>query len=203
MSAALKLLQSDPEKAFKSYVFMTDNAAQSGSCSIGCEDVMGNVVKLTPNFSGGGHYFFLYGMLAQAPGTVSVPVGQPDGTIVFTGGMNGCALQVQRTGAGFQFYHDVNCAQMTGAVPGTTVCRVAPSDYDRFNRGGSVSIEVNHGKKNWGYFQFAMITVRHGGKWKVFTNCIITETNSRTGKLTRAYTITTAPATLIASFDDE
>lgn len=202
MANALKLLRSDPERAFKSYVFMTGNAAQGGSCAIGCAKVIDNVVKLTPDFGGGGDYFFRYGLLAQAPGTVTVPVGQPDGTIVFTGGMNGCALQVQRTGAGFVFYHDVNCQQLTGPVAGNTVCRVEPKDYDRFDRGGTVSIEVNHGRKNSGYFQFAMITVHHAGKWKVFANCIITETDNTTGKLSRAYTITTAPAAWMGSFDD-
>jgi hypothetical protein len=55
-------------------------------------------------------------------GIVEVRIAAPDGTIVVTGGMNGCSVEVIQRGSTLVFYHDADGCQMrnTVSVDGST-----------------------------------------------------------------------------------
>ncbi|KVT66464.1 hypothetical protein WK56_29795 [Burkholderia ubonensis] len=95
---------------------------------------------------GGADYFFPY--IWEGTGNVAVgPVnGIAEGTIVVTGGMNGCALEVTTRNDQFVFYHDKNGYSM-GKVrnAGTTVCRITsraywPNEFERIGQRGQMPL---------------------------------------------------------------
>lgn len=114
-------------KAFYVDVSGMAGAQIGGPVRISHEEQHGiTVLKITP---GGSDYYFPY---VRGVGQVTVgPVGRiPEGTIVVTGGMNGCALEVTVRNNQFVFYHDQNGVSMRGVWnAGRTVCRITEAAY--------------------------------------------------------------------------
>lgn len=197
---ALRLLTTDPDTAFTTYGFIPgDGGQKSGPCGIKITKLFDKIYKIEPDFAGRGHYFFAYGRYKQAE-SVDVPVGQADGTVAFTAPMNGCSLQVNRVGGIFRFYHDPMSNSMTGKEPGDIVCRVGPKDYDRFERGAQ-QIESMRTSKYGGTYGLAIVSIHHGGKWKVYSSPVAGTADSK-GKLASAYVFTASVTPLMTSFAD-
>ncbi len=183
--SALSHFRQDPEKAIDRYDFMADaregfrttaipNASRceyGGPCTLKEGKTVNGVTRLLVSCGGTAtDYFFPW--VNRGVGEVRVPAGSANGTIVVTGGMNGCGLVVTKNGPHLVFYHDAdNCyLGVLRAANGTTVCSVAPRDYmGPLNIGESL---VGGGATGNAYLHQLLI-IKSGGKWKVFSCGII------------------------------
>ncbi|MBN8890550.1 MAG: hypothetical protein ABS99_01875 [Acetobacteraceae bacterium SCN 69-10] len=231
--AALALLRADPDSAMAKYGFVVGSDVYTagntgGACLLSCEPLGHNIFKLTAK-QGFGDYLFPYVNGTPGVGDCTVPQGQEDGTIVTTGGMNGCALQVNRFGANFHFYHDnngVSIAALGIVPPGNMVARVNYKSYagplelgkklaeDAFNTVNTRTTTV----ATTAQYQYFCLNIHVGGRWKVYYSSILetgTTTISNTYLLgtsillansvatTRSYSAFKPTITpLITSFDD-
>ncbi|WP_141113187.1 hypothetical protein [Chromobacterium haemolyticum] len=131
---ALELLRQNPEVACKNFVFKYNNGPAhtgahkeiySGPCTAVCKKIAERVYEISAIKGKGTDYYFPY--IPKSVGKCTAPSGAPKGTIVMTGGMNGCALQVDRNGNDYIFMHDANGAHAT--TNNNTICRVTEKDY--------------------------------------------------------------------------
>lgn len=77
----------------------------------------------------GSDYFFPW--MRTGIGWVQVPKSAPDGTIVMTGGVNGCTIVVTEFQSSYFFYHDGDSKYLyPGLMTGREVARVEPKHYD-------------------------------------------------------------------------
>ena len=143
---SLKQLRADPLNACLTNVYRTGpgrdafNGAgalvEGGPCVIDAKEVQAGFydLKAVPTGYTGSDYF--YPWLRTGVGFVKVPKNGPDGTIVMTGGVNGCSIVVNELGSDFYFYHDGDSKFLgTVATVGTGVAKVTPRDYDPFDMG--------------------------------------------------------------------
>lgn len=220
-------MRAEPSIAFEKFGFFVGSDVYThttlgGPCAIACDPANGAVYKLTAK-QGHGDYFFPYvHVTSGGVGVCIVPAGQPNGTMVMTGGMNGCALQVNRSGTDFYFYHDANGQSMVGKLtPGEVVCRVEYKSYaGPMNIGENLSIDYNRSSqtspKGWltGHsgmvHEYFLITVRSGGKWCVYCSALLRTTTRKTSFWTgEEYNENSfkpfmpTAFRLIASFEDE
>lgn len=221
--AAQALLRADPDTAMSKYRFIVSTEIYTagtigGRCLLRCEPVNGDVYRLTAK-QGHGDWFYPY---INGPdggvGVCVVPIGQPEGTLVVTGGMNGCALQVNRSGNNFYFYHDLNGRSLQGKLtPGEVVCRVEYKDYagplDLASKMAAAA--GGRGYSFWGatytsaMHENYLITVRRGGRWKVYISAVLRISNTTIGWLDKQSSTTASfkPVSplvtpLITSFED-
>ncbi|HEX3485594.1 MAG TPA: hypothetical protein VHT51_11075 [Micropepsaceae bacterium] len=177
--SALDDFRNNPEVAIEKYDFMVDaregfkatklpgltNCEYGGPCTLTEGKAVNGVIRLTVT-SGGNDYFFPW--VNRGVGEVNVPKASSNGTIVVTGGMNGCSLEVTENGPNLIFYHDADSNRLgvLKAPVGTRKCRVEPKTYM-----GMINMGENIISKSFGdgsaYFHQLLI-VKHGGKWKVF-----------------------------------
>jgi len=104
---------------------------QSGGLCELTEASSGSLVTLTATANKGTDYF--YPWLQRSYGWVKVPDSVSDGTIVATGGLNGCTLIVSRKGSDLCFYHDGDSKYLpkgSKSIEGDEIVRIAPNDYD-------------------------------------------------------------------------
>lgn len=110
-------------------------------------------------------------------GECIVPLGCPDGTIVLTGGMNGCAFQVNRTRDGLRFYHDADsCSLQQDTLEGDQLCRVGYRDYATpFDLGRAAFLDTAP-PTDGGAFHYAyyLVAVKHVGRWGVYASGVVT-----------------------------
>lgn len=176
----LQDLRNDPEGVSKHSDFFVDvrgfNTTPEGHsrCEIGgpatlSETVESNINRISLK-NGGKDFFFPW--VNRGVGEVAVPINQPNGTIVTTGGMNGCALQVNRHGNNLIFYHDADNRYLGTLKPpqGRQLCRIEPSLYMKLPYGETI---VEQNPTSGMSYLYQMICVRHNGKWKVTYSGII------------------------------
>ncbi|MEM9059092.1 MAG: hypothetical protein AAGD13_01400 [Pseudomonadota bacterium] len=104
---------------------------QGGNCQISESDAGGGITDLEAKSGAGTDYFFPW--LQRSFTWVKVPKNAPNGTIVMTGGVNGCSLIVSELGTDYYFYHDGDSKYLPighASIKGTEVVRIKPSDYD-------------------------------------------------------------------------
>lgn len=128
---------SDPKLIVKSTAIRTGPAGKSfvgtqvgGRCELS-ETSTGGVYTLSATENKGTDYF--YPWLQRSFGWVKVPKSVPDGTIVATGGLNGCSLIVSRKGDDLYFYHDGDSKYLpvnSASIEGDEIIRIKPNDYD-------------------------------------------------------------------------
>ena len=215
--ASQAVLRADPDTAMAKYGFVVGSAVYTtgtlgGACLLSCESVGANISKLTAK-QGQGDWFFPYVNTAEGGvGVCIVPAGQPDGTLVVTGGMNGCSLQVNKSGNDFYFYHDNNGNSMKGKLtPGEIVCRVNYKDYAGPLDIGQKLVDQYLTERVGAGYEYYCITVHHGGRWKVYVSSLIRITTVSTPTVFhpkvsstveyKAFTPTITP--LMTSFDDQ
>ena len=179
--SALKELRKDPEKTIAKEDFFVDclgfkptvdksNAKieLGGPVTLKATAEAGITrISLAPK---GTDYFFPW--VNRGVGEVEVPVGAPDGTIVVTGGMNGCSLHVTRDDKVLRFYHDADSKYLADfkRAKGDKLCRVEPSLYMKIPAGKTI---VEENPKEGLAFLYQMLCVRHAKRWKVVYSGII------------------------------
>ncbi|MCD4727333.1 MAG: hypothetical protein K8R46_06715 [Pirellulales bacterium] len=193
-------LRKTPKETCDKYGFLVKNSLfkgdDGGACIIKSTKLYKNVYQLEPT-KGAGDWFFPY---RQKVGSCVVPVGEPEGTIALTGGMNGCSLHVYKHGGSFYFYHDTNGAFLANMNPaGDRVCHVPYRSYaGPLEIGSNMAKELCKTNKYYVYFQHTLVCVKIDGRWKVFVTGI--HSYGVTGKhSTFAPTLTS----LITSFPDQ
>jgi len=202
-------LRTNPDATLLNHGFLVESSVYTtvtigGGCTPVCSHLSGQVYKLAVG-KGAGDWFYPYINATQGGvGVCIVPVGQAEGTLALTGGMNGCALQVNKSGNDFYFYHDSNGESLKGKLtPGDVVCRVAYRDY-----AGPLEIGLNSAAKHTNastktYYSHSIICVRLGGKWKVYVSGVLTGYTDGFFGMSRSYsTFRPTVSPLIASFDD-
>ena len=86
-------------------------------------------LKAIPSGYGSNDYF--YPWMQRGIGWVQVPKDTPDGTIVLTGGVNGCTIVVTEHLSSYFFYHDGDSRYLyPGMTTGNEIARIEPKDYD-------------------------------------------------------------------------
>lgn len=189
--AVLALLRKNPSDACRKYSFKVqlpqDPQTVGGRCTVRCEPLGKEVYKLiVTSVENGGDWYFPYVNTGGGVGECAVPIGQTPGTLALTGGMNGCALQVNRDAQNFYFYHDLNgttLAQRSLAPPGERVCRVDSSRYPWAT--GQSEAQAIRTKSNGGkspYFEFSMISVKTHLEWQVYLTGVMCWVDSATGR---------------------
>jgi hypothetical protein len=220
-NAVLAALRADPVTVFDKYGFRIasdayQNRRDGGQCALGCSLLNDNVYSLAVDAGGTGDWFYPYNNASVngGVGLCDVPVGQSPGSIVVTGGMNGCALHVYRHAGGFRFIHDSNGSSLAANSPdivGKRVAHVVYNDYDRMSLGQLASIAKNSlstpSSSVGGYFENYIITVKHDGRWKVFVSGLIQTRTISSGFFgstdTRSFeTYRGSIVRLITSFED-
>lgn len=138
---SLKTLRVDPLNACMRNVYRTGPApgsftsqgalVEGGRCSIGVTEVQTGIFDLKAVESSYGSSDYFYPWMRTGIGWVQVPKNVPDGTIVMTGGVNGCTIVVTEYLSNYYFYHDGDSKYLyPGLTTGNEVARVAPKDYD-------------------------------------------------------------------------
>ncbi|HEY1028015.1 MAG TPA: hypothetical protein VGE28_10380 [Pseudomonas sp.] len=190
---ALSLLRADPGNACHILGFLvvpdTQLATHGGPCNITARQVDDNVFELVATHGNGRDFFFPY--RPQGVGQCMVPGNCPTGTIVLTGGMNGCSLQVERQANGsYVFQHDANGKYLQPQA--TTRCRIDYQDYAGPLTSDGVGLGIHRalgkfeGKANR-YPQNTLISVKEEKGWGIYTCCIVTYTEPKTGILSSLF----------------
>jgi hypothetical protein len=174
-------LRVDPDSAFAENDFVVDGTVYAGDtiggpCRILCNEIGSKVFRLTAE-SGDGDWFFPYVWTTEGGvGTCEVPAGQPDGTIIATGAMNGCTLQVNRSHGDLFFYHDTNSVSMSGKLaPGEVAALVEPAQYAGVEDMG-YSLAADYSRRNStsaAIFEHHLVTVRAGDVWKIYCSSVL------------------------------
>lgn len=141
------------------------NSTYGGPCTLEEVETVNGVTRLKAK-NGGSDYLFPW--VNRGIGEVNVLRKSPEGTIVVTGGMNGCTLAVTENGPHLIFYHDADSCHLgvDKAATGANVCTVGPSQYiGPANKGESIVMEtIGDGSA----YLHQLIIIRHSGVWKVF-----------------------------------
>lgn len=181
MALTLLDLRSNPKSTCDQYGFIVKNTLfkedTGGQCKLNLRKLHDNVYELEP-IAGSGDWFFPY---RPEVGFCKVPVGQPEGTIGLTGGMNGCSLDVYKHDGFFTFYHDTNGCHLhkTSTPPGEHVCHVPYKTYaGPLSIGQNQAQDLTHSSGHFVYFQHTLVTVRSEGRWKVYVTGVHTYGNS-------------------------
>lgn len=163
---SLPELRRTPKNACERNVYITSQGVAfpaypvGGRCEIRAKQLQTGFFELRayPDDAAGQDYF--YPWVPDGVGTVQVPKNVPDGTIVMTGGLNGCGITVSEEGNSYIFYHDANCQYLTPAnTRGKVVATAKPRDYDPLD---------------WGFkaFQHALLQKEPSGE-VFYGHCIV------------------------------
>lgn len=207
---ALKALRKNPETTIAAEDFFVDvtgfkpkvdkvNAKWEfgGPVTLTAVDGGAGVTRITLK-AGGTDYFFPW--VNRGVGEVEVPDNAPNGTIVVTGGMNGCSLHVSQDGDKVIFYHDADSCYLGqgkfAAARGNKLIRVEPKTYMKIPYGQTIVEEMRDGSA----YLYQMLCVKHGGKWKVCYSGIIIGPGI---KMPIKRSFTPGVSKFLASFDQE
>lgn len=135
-------LRSDPATATTANVYRTGPAktwplaqgtlVAGGPCMVGGKEAQAGVYDLSAHpQSPIAVTDYFYPWLRTGVGWVAVPKTAPEGTIVMTGGLNGCTLVITENGGNLNFYHDGDSKYLKpGMAVGTEKARITPDMYD-------------------------------------------------------------------------
>ncbi|WDS37811.1 hypothetical protein [Pseudoxanthomonas sp.] len=179
-SSVLKLLRTMPKNVCASRAFICRAAdgslqeAVGGSCRLNCEMEDG-AYRIEVARGGGMDFFIPYGHGAAR--YCDVPRGAPDGTLVVTFPMNGCALEVQAKGRVNRFFHDADGNSMTGDRHAK--CRIEADTYEgpgakaagKFSDLPSAmdTIDGVIGTN----FEHTIICVKKGDLWNIYQTAVV------------------------------
>ncbi|MDG9780481.1 hypothetical protein [Metapseudomonas otitidis] len=174
--ATLALLKARPDVFFTTYgVVVRPTSRVGGKCTLRLKETLKpNVFAIEVTEEAGSDWYLPY-QDKQAV-FIDVPKGQPEGTLVVTHPMNGCALSVHETTTGLlRFFHDSDGKCMDKSPhpeTGAEKFRVIASEY----RGGqTLDIETEKMMKQ-GPLQNAenaVISIKRGTGWEVYNSAII------------------------------
>ena len=181
----LALLRTRPFDAVRTTGFIirtsSDDRSQSGRCNVNCIPMFNNnsIVTLDIRLRDEGKDWYC-GVKKNGIGSVLVPFGQPDGSLILTAPMNGCALEVRREQEGNRVYHDYNGTSMPQSVDGTRMLRIIADHYmdrhDRhFDRIKKEFDRIGFNRKHTpcGFsFAHTIICVKRGDYWHFYNNVV-------------------------------
>jgi hypothetical protein len=201
----LAALRATPRSACKAYGFtcrgaMLSTTAVGGPCALNC--VVNDTVYQIDVTVGAGDWFIPF-----AAGTAlhcDVPRGQPNGTMVVTFPMNGCALAVHRRVSGNRFYHDSDGRHMPAVDPdyNTLVFRANAALYEgAWARASEVFQRTERGPLAPQNFEHTLICIKQGPRWEVYQTAVVTTVNMTNGA-TNSWQIKDGPPVSLGSFLD-
>ena len=187
-NSILPLLRSNPGTAMKSYgIVIADNglvidSQLGGSCALTLQQhpdyprnyilqaVAGAGDWYRPYHNGSAHY-------------CDVPKAQPNGTLVVTASMTGCALEVRDIGLSNRFYHDADGQNMPNEYANAQKFR---ADSAAYSGQGEVGLTKSNNyrarstdqKYFSGTYLHTIICVKRGANWRVYNNCFFAKTVS-------------------------
>jgi hypothetical protein len=175
-ASALQLLRTDPDIATKSYAFRIiggngeDNfLARGGRCTLRCEG-RGPVYDIIVTESGSDWYIPYEHSKARY---IQVPFKQPDNTLIVTGSMSGCGLEVHEAACGNMFYHDSDCKNMRKSLLTTPKIRIDANKYEGAEREASrISARLDRNLQAYLY-EHDVIFVMKGGVWRAYQTAIV------------------------------
>lgn len=183
---SLALLRRSPLDACRSNVYRTGpqpgsftgqgQLVEGGPCSLNVSQFGDGAfdVKAVASSYASSDYF--YPWLQRGVGWVKVPKSVPNGTIVLTGGVNGCTIVVTELLGDYFFYHDGDSRHLyPGLTTGREVARVGPADYDPGDAGSNAFQQrlaalaaartQPSGDVSYGHF---VIAVKHAGQFGLY-----------------------------------
>lgn len=178
----LALLRTNPATTCAAWGFMCRGAALNnaigGACALVCTTNDG-VYTITVNAGGGTDWYIPF-----AAGTArycDVPNGQPNGTLVVTFPMNGCALEVHPTLNGNRFYHDSDGKHMP-VLNTVAKVRVNADMYEGEGAKAMTACARHDGSRGiiGQNFEHTIICVKDGGLWNVYQTAVVTTMNMKT-----------------------
>lgn len=178
----LSKLRVNPEHACQQFAYRTAPASGSfntgnvgGPCTISCTEAAPGFFDLKATATNVSSDYF-YPWVGSGVGEVTVPKAVPDGSVVMTGGMNGCTIVVVDRLQNYIFYHDADSKHLTPMR--MTVAKVAPNDYDPLDWGlkefksamDSADQEDLKGDISYGHF---VVAVKHKGQFGMYVTGVI------------------------------
>jgi hypothetical protein len=176
-NAVLALLRHQPKTAISAWGFIVRGGPlsnpQGGGCTLTCQQYRNSSIYQIDVAAGGPDWYIPFGY--REARYCDVPSGQPNGTLVVTFPMNGCALSVHATGTGNRFFHDSDGNSMGGLVLGAEKVRVTYADYTGpDNTAHERSLRYfGPDKDNAGGYEHSIICVKEGGEWGVYASAVI------------------------------
>lgn len=175
--AVLTLLRNQPGMAIAGWGFIVRGAALSNplgsGCTLTCDQYGTTSVYQIAVVPGGPDWYipFAYGVARYC----DVPSGQPNGTLVVTFPMNGCALEVHPTLTGNRFFHDSDGNSMVRDGLGAAKFR---ADYSSYAGPENTTHErslryFGPDKENRGGYEHTVLCVKVGGLWQVYSSAIM------------------------------
>ncbi len=176
--AVLAALRARPEMAISAWGFIVRGAmlanAVGGPCALQCARYGQSSIYQIDVGAGAGDWYIPYhhGQARHC----DVPQGQPDGTLVVTFPMNGCAREVREDAGSNRFYHDADAISMPGHPPGVLKIRITPQDYEGASRTAHMrslryfagEVQMARETPNTGGYEHTIISVKRGGNWQVY-----------------------------------
>lgn len=212
MRLTLSMLRESPKSICDEYGFIVQNnlfkSDEGYECELALSYLEKNVYQLEPlePKEGTRDWFFPY---RPKVGYCQVPIGQPEGTICLTGGMNGCTLEVYKQEESFIFYHDTNGCNLhkSGSLlPGERVCHVPYKSYaGPLEIGRKQAEELTAQSKGVikVYFEHTLICVKVSDHWNVYVTGVHTHATTTSGKVSKQYsTFCPTITSLLTSFRD-
>ncbi len=182
-ASMLRLLRTMPRDVCASKGFVCRSSDGSlgkqlgGPCSLACEAEDG-AYRIEVVAGRGMDFFIPYASGAARYCDVPRGPGVPDGTLVVTFPMNGCALEVQANGRMNRFFHDADGMCMPGGDR-SAKCRI---EADAYEGAGAVAaarfsalpnaMDIMDGivGKN---FEHTIICVKKAGLWNVYQTAVV------------------------------
>jgi len=190
----LKLMRSAPEVVLSRKGFVCRGNALKGfiggGCRLSCEALEG-AYQLNVDPSGAGDYFFPF--LQDRASYCDVPKNAPDGTLVVTYGMNGCALEVHDAGKANRFLHDSDGRALDSPGRRQAKCRITADMYEgpgAVAHGRSLafanSVDWDHDRPQWNStcYEHTLISVKSGNEWNVYQTAVVRKNQVIGGMLT-------------------
>ncbi|CDG81568.1 hypothetical protein [Janthinobacterium agaricidamnosum] len=185
---SLNALRSDPRNACERNAYITGpkpgsfrnsgDFVRGGPCFIEASQLEAGFVSLLAVERNYNNKDFFYPWLQRGVGWVPVPKNVPDGTIVMTGGVNGCSIVVSESAGHYNFYHDGDSKHLDRSmIDGKEVARVKPNDYDplgwghmQFINALSKARKMDEGAVDYGHF---VVAVKKDGKFGFYSTGVM------------------------------
>jgi hypothetical protein len=180
------------------------SSAIGGPCTLTCQTF--STVFQIDVAAGAGDWFIPF---AQGSARYcDIPRGQPNGTLVVTFPMNGCALEVHRRTTGNRFYHDSDGNSMPNNVNANfanQVHRVTANTYEGVGA-RAAAIFAQHNDEGGGTligqnFEHTLICVKNGPQWDVYQTAVVTTIETTSGDR-HAFQVIAGPPIALGSFND-
>lgn len=202
-------LRANPAVAIAAWGFIVRGGPLSdqngGGCTLACARYRQSSIYQISVARGGNDWYIPYAH--DEARHCDVPRNQPNGTLVVTFPMNGCALEVRLVAGQNRFYHDADGNSMPNDPPGVRKIRVEAPDYegpDRVTHERALryfSIEAQNAlternlDPNTGGYEHSVLCVKQNGRWHVYGSCNIRLNDD-------AWQIKDRVPTHLGSFDD-